>query len=165
MKSAFLYSFIFHGHVFQVFNPGELTGRCISLYCYTACTFLLLALLFQIKQAGVCDGLCHGVRVAVCCGAAVLEVAFLLLAHLARDADAGASVGQSGGEVVDVRGFEVTREAPDVVLSSMWVVHFDVLGVFFAQLLDGQLDVSDERDTEDLHNHGYFDNSSHIFLL
>lgn len=35
-----------------------------------------------------------------------------------------------------------TREAPLVVLPSAWVVHSDVLAVFFAQLLDGLLDVS-----------------------
>lgn len=118
--------------------------RRADVILHSRSTFLLLALFcaFWIKQAGGCDGPGHGVRVAVRCRPAVLEVAFPLLAHLARDADAGAPVGHSGREVFDGGGLVETREAPLVVLPSAWVVHSDVLAVFFAQLLDGLLDVS-----------------------
>lgn len=85
----------------------------------------------------------HGncVGVAVRCRTAVLEVAPLVLAHLPRDADAGAAVGDAGGEVVDAGGFVQTREAPHVVLSAVRVVHRDVLLVRFAQLANGLLNV------------------------
>lgn len=64
------------------------------------------------------------------------------MAYLARDADAGASVGHSGREFVDAGGFMEAREAPHVVLPSTWVIHTDVLCMFLTQPLDGLLDVS-----------------------
>jgi len=103
---------------------------------------LALVCLLRVQQAGDGDGLGHWVRVAVGGGPTVLEVALLLLAHLAGDPDAGAPVGHAGGEVVDGGGLVEPREAPHVVLPAVRVVHSDVLGVFFAQLLDGLLDVS-----------------------
>lgn len=53
-------------------------------------------LYFRLQQAGGSDGPGHGVGVTVGGGPAVLEVALLLLAHLAGDADAGAAVGHPG---------------------------------------------------------------------
>lgn len=94
-----------------------------------------------VQQAGGGDGRGDGVRVAVGGGPAVLEVALPLLAHLARDADAGAAVGHAGRELVDAGGLQVAQQAALVVLAAAGVVHGDVLGVSLAQLLDGSLNV------------------------
>ena len=64
------------------------------------------------------------------------------MANLARDADAGASVCHSGREVVDAGRFMETCETSHVVLAPTRVIYLDVLAVFFAQLLDGLLNVS-----------------------
>lgn len=55
-----------------------------------------------VQQTGADQGLGHTVWVAVGGRAAVLEVALLLLAHVTRNADAGATVGHPSGEFVDV---------------------------------------------------------------
>lgn len=96
---------------------------------------------FRVKQTCLRDGLRHSVRVAVGCRSAVLEVAPPILAHLPGDADAGASVGHAGGEVVDAGGFMETCQAPHVVLAAMRVVRTEVLFVFLAHSLDGFLNV------------------------
>ncbi|TNN36072.1 hypothetical protein EYF80_053764 [Liparis tanakae] len=96
-------------------------------------------------QTGADQGLRHAVRVAVGRRAAVLEVALLVLAHVARDADAGAAVGHAGGELVDVGGFVVAGEAAGVVQPPFGVVGADVVAVPLAQLLDGILDGSAGR--------------------
>lgn len=88
------------------------------------------------------DGLGDRVGVAVGRWPPVLEVAVAILAHLARDADAGASVGHAGGELEDVGGLVVAGEAPGVVPAAARVVHADVVIVPLAQLLDGSFDVS-----------------------
>lgn len=54
------------------------------------------------QQTGADQGLCHAVRVTVGRRATVLEVALLLLADVAGNADAGAAVGHAGGELVYV---------------------------------------------------------------
>lgn len=87
---------------------------------------------FFIKQTGASNRLGHAVWITVCSRTAVLEVAFLLLAHLARDADAGSSVGHSSREVLDAGGLVKTCETPHVVLPSTWVIHTDVLSMLFA---------------------------------
>lgn len=51
---------------------------------------------FLVQQTGADQGLGHGVRVAVGRRAAVFKVAFLLLADITRNADAGATVGHTG---------------------------------------------------------------------
>lgn len=100
----------------------------------------------SVQQAGGSDGRGDGVRVAVGGGPAVLEVALLLLAHLARDADAGAAVGHAGRELVDAGGLQVAQQAALVVLAAVGVVHGDVLGVSLPQLLDGSLNVPGGED-------------------
>ncbi len=55
-----------------------------------------------VQQTGADQSLGHTIRVAVGGRAAVLEVALLLLADAARNADAGATVGHASGEFVDV---------------------------------------------------------------
>lgn len=114
-----------------------------------------------IKQAGADDGLRHTVRVTVCCRAAVLKVAPLLQSHLARDADAGTTVGHSRAEVLDAAGLMKTRETSHVVLAPTRVVHLDVLHVFLAQLLDGLLDVSFVRKQKETAERR---NASHVSL-
>lgn len=49
-----------------------------------------------VQQTGADQGLGHTVRVAVGRRAAILEVALLLLPDVARNADAGATVGHTG---------------------------------------------------------------------
>lgn len=97
---------------------------------------------FWVQKAGDCNGLCHSIWVAVCWRTAILEVAFLLLAYLARDADAGTSVCHSGRKLFNAGCFMETCETSFVVIPPMWVIHTDVRCVVFAQLLNGLLDVS-----------------------
>jgi len=100
------------------------------------------------------DSLGHSIRVAVGRGTAVLEVATAVLAHLPRNADAGAAVGHAGREVVDAGGLVVAGEAPLVVLPAARVVDADVLGVAQRQLLDGSHNVSViERRTAEASDH------------
>lgn len=102
-----------------------------------------------VEETRAHQRLCHGVGVAVGRGPAVLEVALLLVAHVARDADAGAAVGHAGRELVDVGRLVEARQAPGIVQPSLGVVGTDVVLVALAQLLDGLLDVPAEggRDT------------------
>ena len=57
--------------------------------------------------------------------------------HLSGDSDAGASVGDARGEVVDVGSLVVARQAARVVLALVWVVRFNVPAVLLGQLLNG----------------------------
>lgn len=63
------------------------------------------------------------------------------MAHVAWDADAGAAVGNTGGELVDVGCLMEARQAPGVVQPSFGVVGTDVVLVTLAQFLDGFLNV------------------------
>lgn len=95
-----------------------------------------------VEHRGPHDGLGDRVGVAVGRRPPVLEVAEAVLAHLARDADAGASVGHASGELEDVGGLVVAGEPPGVVPATPRVVDADVVVVPLAQLLDGRFDVS-----------------------
>lgn len=88
------------------------------------------------------DGLSDRVGVAVGCWPPILEVAVAILANLARDADAGTSVGHAGGELKDVGCLMVASEPPGIVPAAPRVVDTDVVVVPLAQLLDGGFDVS-----------------------
>lgn len=55
-----------------------------------------------VQQTGADQGLGHAVRVAVGRRTAVFEVASFLLADVTGNADAGASVGHTCRELVDV---------------------------------------------------------------
>lgn len=94
-----------------------------------------------VEHRGPHDGLGDRVGVAVGRRPPVLEVAEAVLAHLARDADAGAPVGHAGGELEDVGGLVVAGEPPGVVPAAPRVVDADVVVVPLAQLLDGRFDV------------------------
>jgi len=98
-----------------------------------------------VQQTGADQGLRHAVRVAVGRRAAVLEVALLVLAHVARNADASAAVGHACGELVDVGGFVVAGEAAGVVEPPFGVVGADVIAVPLPELLDGILNGSEGR--------------------
>lgn len=102
---------------------------------------------FLAQQTGADQGLGHAVRVAVGRRAAVFEVALLLLADLARDADAGSAVGHARGEFVDVGGFVVAGETTGVVEPPFGVVGADVIAVPLPELLDGILNGSESRKT------------------
>lgn len=95
----------------------------------------LVSLLAQ--QTGTDQGLGHAVRVAVGRRAAVLEVALLLMADAARDADAGATVGHARRELVDVRGFVMAGEAAGVVEPPFGVIGPNVIAVPLPELLYG----------------------------
>ena len=97
-----------------------------------------VALLLQYTRAH--ERLRDHVGVAVGGRPAVLEVALLLLAHGARDADAGAAVRHAGGELVDARRLVVARQAAGVVQAPLGVVGADVVHVPLGQPLDGLLD-------------------------
>lgn len=88
------------------------------------------------------DGLSDRVGVAVGRRPPILEVAVAVLADLARDADAGASVGHAGRELEDVGCLVVAGEPPGVVPAAPRVIHADVVVVPLAQLLNGSFDVS-----------------------
>lgn len=88
------------------------------------------------------DGLGDRIGVAVGRRPPVLEVAVAILADLARDADAGASVGHTGGELEDVGCLMVASEPPGVVPATPRVIDADVVVMPLAQLLDGSFDVS-----------------------
>jgi len=88
------------------------------------------------------DGLGDRVGVTVGCRPPILKVAVAILADLARDADAGTSVGHASRELKDVGRLVVAGEPPGVVPATPWVVDADVVVVPLAQLLDGSFDVS-----------------------
>lgn len=92
-----------------------------------------------VQQTGADQGLGHAVRVAVGGRTAVFEVPLLLLAHAARNADAGAAVGHTSGEFVDVRGLVVAGEAASVVQPAFGVVGTDMVTVPLAKLLNAVL--------------------------
>lgn len=91
------------------------------------------------EQTGADQSLCHGIWVAVGRRTAVLEVALLLLAHGARDADTGATVSYASRELVDVGGFMVAGEATGVVKPPFRVVGADVVAMPLPQPLNGLL--------------------------
>lgn len=95
-----------------------------------------------IEHRGPHDGLGDRVGVAVGRWPPVFKVAKAVLAHLARDADAGSTVGHSSRELKDVGGLVVAGEPPGVVPAAPRVVDADVVVVPLAQLLDGGFDVS-----------------------
>lgn len=70
------------------------------------------------------------------------------MAHIARDADAGAAVGHAGRELIDVGRLVEACQAPGIVQSPLGVVGTDVVLVALAQLLDGLLDVPVEGGRE-----------------
>lgn len=88
------------------------------------------------------DGLGDRVGVTVGCRPPILKVAIAVLADLARDADAGTSVGHTGREFKDVGRLVVAGESPGVVPATPRVVDADVVVVPLAQLLDGGFNVS-----------------------
>lgn len=88
------------------------------------------------------DGLSDRIGVAVGRRPPILKVAAAVLADLARDADAGTSVGHAGRELEDVGRLMVAGEPPGVVPAAPRVVDADVVVVPLAQLLDGGFDVS-----------------------
>lgn len=88
------------------------------------------------------DGLSDRIGVAVGCWPPILEVAVAVLADLARDADAGTSVGHASRELEDVGCLVVAGEPPGVVPAAPWIVDADVVVVPLAQLLNGSFDVS-----------------------
>lgn len=94
-----------------------------------------LSLLAQ--QTGADQGLRHTVRVTVGRRAAVLEVALLVLANVARNADAGAAVGHACGELVDVGGFVMAGETAGVVEPPFGIIGADVIAVPLPELLNG----------------------------
>ena len=114
--------------------------RRLAVFSSFAVICRLLALLFEETRAH--QSLRHDVRVAVGGRTAILEVALLVLPHLARDADAGAAVGHAGRELVDAGGFVVSGEAPGVVQPAFGIVRPDVVPVSLRQLLDRLLDDS-----------------------
>jgi hypothetical protein len=93
-----------------------------------------------VQHGGPHDGLGHAVGVAVGGGAAVLQVALAVLAHLARDADGGAAVGHARRELVHGARLVQPGEAARVVLAVARVVHHDVPLVLLAQRLNRSLD-------------------------
>lgn len=105
------------------------------------CSFIDDCFARRIEQTRFGDGHRNAVRVTIRRRAPILEVAFHFLGYLAGDADAGAPVGHSRGEIFDAGGFVAARETPLVVVSLVGVVRADVLAVIFAQLLDGLFDV------------------------
>lgn len=103
-----------------------------------------------VQQTGADQGLGHTVWVAVGRRATVFEVPLLLLAHAARNADAGAAVGHAGGEFVDVGGLVVAGEAASVVQPALGVIGTDVVTVPLAQLLDAVLDSPETTQKADI---------------
>lgn len=101
------------------------------------------------QQTGADQGLRHSIRVAVGRRAAVLEVALLLLAYAARNADAGATVGHTSGEFVDVGGFMVASETAGVVEPPFGIIGTDVVAVPFPKLLNGIFDGSESQKQQD----------------
>lgn len=108
---------------------------CIGISCFA----------LWIEQTCFYNGHCNAVWVTVSWWSAILEVAFLFLGYLARDADAGAPVGHTSWEIFNAGSFMATCEAPFVVISLMWVICTDMFAVFCSQLLDGLFDVSAVR--------------------
>lgn len=88
------------------------------------------------------DGLGDRVGVTVGCRPPILEIAVAVLADLAWDADAGASVGHTSRELKDVGCLMVASEPPRVVPAAPRVVDTDVVVVPLAQLLNGSFNVS-----------------------
>lgn len=97
------------------------------------------------QQTGADQSLGHSVRVAVGRWTAVLEVALLLLADHARNADAGATVGHACGELVDVGGFMVAGETAGVVETPFGIIGTDVIAVPLPKLLNGFFNSSESR--------------------
>ena len=98
-----------------------------------------------VEHARPDEDLRDAVRIAVRRRATVLEVAAPILADLPRDTDAGAAVGDAGGEVVDAGRLVESRQTSGVVGASVRVVRHDVLLVFRRELLDGRLDHPETR--------------------
>lgn len=96
-----------------------------------------------VKKSSSDKKLGDHVRVAVRCRSPVFQVALLLLSYGSWYADAAASVGHTCAEVVNARGLMVSGQSSLVVLSTMGVICFDVLGVSLGQLLDSLLDMLD----------------------
>lgn len=96
-----------------------------------------------VQQTGADQGFGHTVRVAVGRWAAVLEVTLLLLANIARNADAGATVGHTCREFVDIGGFMVASETAGVVKPPFGVIGTDVITVPLPKLLNGILNSSE----------------------
>lgn len=82
------------------------------------------------------------VGVAVGRRSAVLQVAIAIFAHLPRNPDAGAAVGDSGRELVQTRRLVPSRQSALIVFPLFRVVGLDVFQVLQSQLLDGLVDVS-----------------------
>lgn len=93
-----------------------------------------------VQQGGGENGVADAVRVHVAAGPAVLQVALLGIGHAARNAHAGAAIGNSPAELVDGGRLEAADEPALVVLATAWVVRLDVLRVLLRQLDDRFLD-------------------------
>ena len=70
----------------------------------------------------------------------------LILPYLARDANAGPAVGNSGGEIVDAAGLMVAGEAAGVILALVGVVGLNVTVMLFRQPGDGSLNLPEGRE-------------------
>ena len=56
---------------------------------------------------------------------------FLVCAYLAWDTYTAASVGNAGGEIVDVGSFVESRQAALVVFTLVWIIGFNMSAVLF----------------------------------
>lgn len=97
------------------------------------------------QQTGADESLCNAVWITVCRWATVLEVALLLLAYATRNADAGATVGHTCREFVDVWGFVMAGETAGVIKPPFGVVGADVIAVPLCKLLYGLFNGSEKE--------------------
>lgn len=113
----------------------------VSLWVVDLVIRRLIPLLVQ--QTGADQGFGDTVRVTVGRRAAVFEVTLLFLANLARNADAGSTVGHTSREFVDVGGFMAASETAGIVKPPFRVIGTDVITVPLPELLNGILDGSE----------------------
>jgi len=85
--------------------------------------------LLLVEHSGTDNDLSHGVRIRVRRGSSVFQVAAVVLAALAWNADTCATVSHPGGEVVNAAGLVLAGKTTFIVLASTRVVLDNVLGV------------------------------------